>query len=177
MRSMRSMRGGFIFRNRPWLRKTIAPSRLSKRIERLSRLGPMHSSIMSHFCEGHWLRKTIAPSTLSKRIERLSRLYLQRGPPIAENKPTTHRTHRTHRLGPMHTSVMSHWVSWWGHGIPLQGPPITENKPPTHRTHTTGSWSFYAWWFFFPTRTTENFVQQFPHTHGARATDGSLVAQ
>ncbi len=23
--------------------------------------------------------------------------YLQRGPPIAENNPTTHRTHRTHR--------------------------------------------------------------------------------
>jgi hypothetical protein len=24
-------------------------------------------------------------------------MYLQRGPPIAENNPTTHRTHRTHR--------------------------------------------------------------------------------
>ena len=29
----------------------------------------------------------------------LAVMYLQRGPPIAENETTTHRTHRTHRLG------------------------------------------------------------------------------
>jgi hypothetical protein len=29
--------------------------------------------------------------------ETLAVMYLQRGPPIAENKLTTHRTHRTHR--------------------------------------------------------------------------------
>ena len=29
--------------------------------------------------------------------ETLAVMYLQRGPPTAENKTTTHRTHRTHR--------------------------------------------------------------------------------
>ncbi len=37
------------------------------------------STLASHKCHG----------------ETLAVMYLQRGPPIAENKPTTHRTHRT----------------------------------------------------------------------------------
>ena len=34
---------------------------------------------------------------LGHACEKLTVMYLQRGPPIAENKPTMHRTHRTHR--------------------------------------------------------------------------------
>jgi hypothetical protein len=34
---------------------------------------------------------------LGHACETLAMMYLQRGPPIAENKSTTHRTHRTHR--------------------------------------------------------------------------------
>jgi hypothetical protein len=34
---------------------------------------------------------------LGHACETWAMMYLQRGPPTAENKPTTHRTHRTHR--------------------------------------------------------------------------------
>jgi hypothetical protein len=39
---------------------------------------------------------------LGHACEMLAVMYLQRGPPIAENETTTHRTHRTHRTHSAH---------------------------------------------------------------------------
>jgi hypothetical protein len=36
-------------------------------------------------------------SPQQESFDMLAVMYLQRGPPIAENESTTHRTHRTHR--------------------------------------------------------------------------------
>jgi hypothetical protein len=44
--------------------------------------------------------RTAACDTLQQNArfhETLAVMYLQRGPPIAENKPTTHRSHKTYR--------------------------------------------------------------------------------
>ncbi len=51
----------------------------------------IHTYVYMHFCHGH-----------GHACETLAVMYLQRGPPIAENKSTTHRTHRTHRMHRTH---------------------------------------------------------------------------
>ncbi len=47
-----------------------------------------------HTCIHSWRRSTSV--MLGHACEMLAVMYLQRGPPIAENESTTHRTHRTH---------------------------------------------------------------------------------
>jgi hypothetical protein len=44
-------------------------------------------------------------------VAKLAVMYLQRGPPIAENEPTTHRTHRrsTRILGASANPYAKHW--------------------------------------------------------------------
>jgi hypothetical protein len=53
----------------------------------------MERSALSHHDPGR--RSTGV--MLGHACEMLAVMYLQRGPPIAENETTTHRTHRTHR--------------------------------------------------------------------------------
>ncbi len=54
---------------------------------------------------------------LGHACETLAVMYLQRGPPIAENKSTMHRTHRTHRFPPLCSSVSPQafyaFYAWW----------------------------------------------------------------
>jgi hypothetical protein len=56
---------------------------------------PRHLCCQSTLSAQHCMLHTKTQTQCIERIERLE--HLQRGPPIAENKSTTHRTHRTHR--------------------------------------------------------------------------------
>jgi hypothetical protein len=55
--------------------------------------------IRAAVARGMALRAMGCSLMLGHTCEMLAVMYLQRGPPIAENESTTHRTHRTHRWG------------------------------------------------------------------------------
>jgi hypothetical protein len=47
---------------------------------------------------------------LGHACETLAAKYLQRGPPIAESKSTTHRTHRRHRRHRLESDILDTYV-------------------------------------------------------------------
>jgi hypothetical protein len=80
---------------------------------------------------------------LGHACEMLAVMYLQRGPPIAENESTPHRTHRTHRSPVVTVCLLrgdkppaalggscglTHVSAPWAYL--LQGPSTAGNKPP-----------------------------------------------
>ncbi len=65
-------------------------------------------------------------------------MYLQRGPPIAENKPTTHRTHRMHRT----LLVFHDAIDWCKPSLNFEA---SITAPSLHQHHGTNPTLYFSW--------------------------------